>query len=278
MNGIALAKRSVLNTSLAKSARRKYLSCMARKAAWEDLADADMGPYARRRSTSWGRVFFGLLLIAAATFVAAYYVPLYRAHQRLGEQYRELGQRSQALSESVNKVQQELKSTTEQRDRLQAEHDQSASVKKADGERQERLRAALSSKLDRFLKKGSAAVVVHEGALVVAFDAALLFVPQKLDLNPTGRQLLCDALKAGEAKAVTVRAALAEGAAAPAALAKTYPSPWLLSAVRAAAVAQGLQDACAVPAAQLSATGVASLPALPGFKVSAERVDLELAH
>ncbi|MEO6599531.1 MAG: hypothetical protein ABIQ16_06630, partial [Polyangiaceae bacterium] len=171
-----------------------------------------------------------------------------------------------------------LKSTTEQRDRLQAEHDQAATAKKADGDRQERQRGALSSKLDKFVKKGSAAVAVHDGALVVAFDAALLFVPQKLDLSPTGRQLLCDAVKSGEAKSVTVRASLAEGSTAPAALAKIYPAPWVLSAVRAAAVAQGLQNACAVPATELRATGVVSREAPPGFKVTGDRVELELGH
>jgi chemotaxis protein MotB len=268
----------VFNTPLAKGARRKYLCHMARKAAWEDLADADMGPYARKRGTSWGRVFIGVLLIASATFVAAYYVPLYRAHQRLSEQYHELGQRSQGLSDSVTKAQQELKSATEQRDRLQSEHDQTVSSKKADGDRLERLQSALSSKLDKLVKKGSAAVAVHDGALVVAFDAASLFLPQKLDLSPTGRQLLCDTVKSGEAKAVTVRASLAEGAAAPPALAKIYPAPWVLSAARAAAIVQGLQDTCAIPAAQLSATGLASRSAPPGLKVSGDRVELELGR
>jgi len=205
-------------------------------------------------------------------------VPLYRAHQRLADQYHELGQRSQGLAESVNKAQLDLKATIEQRDRLQAEQDQAASAKKTSSERQERLRSALASKLDKFVKKGTAAVAVHEGTLVVAFDASLLFLPQKLDLNPTTRPLLCDVAKVGEAKAITIRASLLEGSAPPPALAKIYPAPWGLSAARAAAVAQGLQDACALPAAQLSATGNASAPALPALKVTGDRVELELEH
>src|SRR3954462_15969984 len=94
---------------------------MARKAAWEDMADADLGPYAKSRGTRWGRVFAGLLFVAVATLVAAYYVPLYRAHEKLAEQYRELGQRSQGVSETVTRVQSELKAATEARDQLQAE-------------------------------------------------------------------------------------------------------------------------------------------------------------
>jgi chemotaxis protein MotB len=251
---------------------------MARKAAWEDLAEADMGPYAKRRGTAWSRVFLVLLLIGAATFVAAYYVPLYRAHQRLSDQYRELAHRSQSLSDSVSRAQQELKSTTEQRDQLQAAHDSAESAKKTDGDRRERLRSALGSKLDRFVKKGNAGVVVQEGALFVAFDSALLFSPQKLDLSPAGRQLLCDTVKTGEAKSVTVRASVVEGSTPPPALAKAYPTPWALSAARAAATAQSLQDACALPATQLSAAGLANREPLRALKVSGDHIELELDY
>ena len=254
---------------------------MARKAAWEDLAEADLGPYAKSRGTRWGRVFVGLLLVAGATFVAAYYLPLYRAHQKLGEQYRELSQRTQTLIDSVSKSELELKATTVQRDQLQSEHDQREGVKKTASDQRERVRAALSSKLDKFVKKGSALVVVTDASLFVALDSALLFSPQKLDLAAPGRALLCDVVKTGEAKSVAVRDTLAEGTTLPAALAKSFPSPWAFSATRAAVVAQALQDACAFPASQLSATGNATRDPLSSqlanLKAPIDRVELELA-
>ena len=77
------------------------------------MADADLGPYGKSRGTRWGRVFAGLFFVAVATFVGAYYLPLYRAHQKLADQYRELGQRSQGMSETVSKLQVELKAATE---------------------------------------------------------------------------------------------------------------------------------------------------------------------
>src|SRR6188768_1509359 len=126
---------------------------MARKAAWEDMADADLGPYAKSRGTRWGRVFGGLLFVAVATFVAAYYLPLYRSHQKLAEQYRELGQRSQGLSETVTRVEGELKTVTAKRDELQAEHDQRAHASKTTDEQRDRVRAALTVKVDKYLKK-----------------------------------------------------------------------------------------------------------------------------
>ena len=129
---------------------------------------------AKSRGTRWGRVFAGLFFVVVATFVAAYYLPLYRAHQKLAEQYRELGQRSQGLSESVTKMQAELKTASEARDQLQADHDLRESARKTTGDQQERVEAALSSKLDKFMKKGNAALLVSAGSLFVAFDSALL--------------------------------------------------------------------------------------------------------
>ncbi|MET0792859.1 MAG: OmpH family outer membrane protein, partial [Polyangiaceae bacterium] len=228
---------------------------MARKAAWEEMAEADLGPYGKSRGTRWGRVFFGLFFVATATFVAAYYVPLYRTHQRLDAQYRELGQRAQTLGDSVAKAQLDLKSMTEQRDHLQAEQDQRESVQKGEREKLEHLRTALASALDKFAKKGSAAVVVNGNSLYVALDGNLVFLPQKLDVTPAARAVLCDVAKASEVKSIAVRGSLAEGSVVPAALAKIYPGPIDFSAARAAAVAQVLQGGCAVPAAKLSATG-----------------------
>ena len=240
------------------------------------MADADLGPYGKSRGTRWGRVFGGLLFVAVATFIGAYYLPLYRAHQKLADQYRELGQRSQALSETASRTQNELKSAIAARDQLQAEHDSRESAKKSTGEQQERVRVALSGKLDKFVKKGNAALLVNAGSLSVAFDSALLFQPQKLDLTPSGRALLCDVAKTSEAKTLTVRSSLAAGSIVPPALAANYPSPWALSAGRAAAVVQALEQACSFPAAQLSATGYGNQPPLAGLKLTGDPVEIEV--
>jgi chemotaxis protein MotB len=249
------------------------------KAAWEDLVDADLGPYGKPRGTRWGRVFTGLLLVASATFVAAYYLPLYQAHQRLGAQFRELGQRSQTLADSVSKAQAELKSTTQQRDDLQAEHDKRDVSQKADADKAERVRATLASKLDKFVKKGSLAVVADAGSLLVALDSALLFQPQKLELTPGAHTLLCDLIKSGEAKTVTVRSSVGDVPASPV-LAKSYPTPWALSAARAAAVAQSLEADCALSPASISAEGDGkhdpAAAKLTAAKLPADHIELEL--
>jgi chemotaxis protein MotB len=251
---------------------------MARKAAWEDLAEDDLGPYAKPLARRWGRLFVGLLLVTCATFVAAYYLPLYRAHQQLGDQYREASQRTQSLADSLARANAELKATAAQRDQLQAERDQRSVAQKTDSARQESVRAALSSKLDKFLKKGSAELVPSASSLLVAFSSSLLFQPQKLDLTPTARILLCDVAKSADAKALAVRDSVADSAALSAPLAKSYPSSWAFSAARAAVVTEALEVGCAVPASQLSAIGQGkSDPFATSFKLPGERIELELS-
>jgi chemotaxis protein MotB len=225
-------------------------------------------------------VFFGLFAIATATFVAAYYVPLYRAHQRLDARYRELGLKSQSSAESEKKARLELEAMTQRRDQLRAESDQREGAKKDENDRLEQARAVLAPKLDKLVKKGSAAQVIDGSALYVALDSALLFVPQKLEVLPAARPLLCDTVKAADAKSIAVHGSLAEGASVPQALAKSYPGPIAISAARAAAIAQVLQTACKVPLGQLKAVGDGEHDALSArlvaFKPS-ERVELELS-
>jgi chemotaxis protein MotB len=225
---------------------------MARKAAWED---ADLGPYAKSGGTRWGRVFVLVLLVGIGTFVAAYYLPLYRSQQKLSEQYRDLSQKTQALTDSATKAQADLKSVTSERDQLQAEHDRHESAKKSDLDQLEHLRADLSTKLDKLVKKGSAAVATNAGSVLVGLDDAAVFMPQKLDLSPAGKALLCDIGKGAQSLSIRVIGSMAEGTTMPAALEASYGSAWGLSAARAAAVTTLLEEKCALPPAQLAAVG-----------------------
>ena len=226
---------------------------MARKAAWESASD--LGPYAKSSGTNWGRVLLLVLLVGAGTFVAAYYLPLYRAQQKLSEQYRDASQKLQTLSDSANKTQAELKSVTAERDQLQTEHDTRESAKKTESDKFAKLSSDLGVKLDKLVKKGSAVVATSSGAEVVALDTAALFLPAKLDVSPAGKITLCDIAKSASGFALHVGASMNEDATIPAPLEGSFGNPWSLSAARAAAVAQILEEKCAVPAAQLSAIG-----------------------
>lgn len=256
------------------------VGAMARKAAWEDLADADLGAQRPARATPWGRVLVALLLVALVTFVAAYYLPLHLAHEKLGQKFRELDQRSVTLGEQLSTAQRELKAASERRDQLQAEQAQREATKQSDAERLARARTALAGKLDRVLKKGSAALATRPGALLVAFDSGTLFLPQKLELTSAARLLVCEVAKVAQPKAIAVHAVLAEAEPPPSPLSKSYPPPWGLSAARAASVAQVLATSCGLGGTQLSANGDGDhdlwASELASSKLPPDRVELEL--
>jgi chemotaxis protein MotB len=249
---------------------------MARKAVWED---ADLGPYAKSGGTNWGRVLVLVLLVGIGTFVAAYYLPLYRSQQKLSEQFRDLSQKAQTLTDAATKTQADLKSVTSERDQLQAEHDQREAAKKSEADQLERARTELSAKLDKLVKKGSAAIATNGSSLLVGLDDAVVFQPLKVDPSPAGKAVLCDLAKSAQGLSVRVSGSLTESAAPPAPLLTSYGSLWGLSAARAAAVTAVLEDKCAFPPAQLAAVGNGKqdpfLAPLANLK-SPERVVLEL--
>lgn len=200
-------------------------------------------------------MFLLVLLIGMGTFVAAYYLPLYRAQQKLTEQYRDSTQKLQSATDSATKTQAELKSVTAERDQLQTEHDARESAKKSEGDKLGKLSSDLGAKLDKLVKKGSALVAASNGSELVALDSGALFLPLKLDVSPAGKATLCDIAKSAAGLNLHVSASLAEDATIPTALEGSFGNPWSLSAARAAAVAQALEEKCTVTTAQLSATG-----------------------
>jgi len=203
-------------------------------------------------------VFVSVILIGTATFAGAYYLPLYKAHQTLNADYQKLSHDAQSSATSLRTTQAELKATNERLDTLQNEHDQRERDKKASTGKLETLKTDLSTKLDKLIKKGSLSVSnTSGGGLLIGFDPAFLFVPQKLDLAAPGHGALCDIAKAATVAGATLHAhaSLTEEGTVPTALQGSFTSPWSFTAARAAAIAQNLEEKCAVPSTRLSASG-----------------------
>ncbi|WP_437571667.1 hypothetical protein [Sorangium sp. So ce542] len=232
----------------------------------------------------WVRLVPALLLVASATFVAAYYVPLRRAHLLLIEEQRRSNQRGKDLEQTLSQVRGELQQTTAQVEKLEAERRQTEDAKKSGLARVEQLKTELAGKLDKQIKKGTAAVAVADGQALVALPETAVFLAHKLDVSPQGRALLCHV--AGAVAAIG-QAPIRVGAVSgppdleSPALKSGYPTPWALSAARAASVAQTLQDACSLPGARLSAVGHAEHDpagaALGESKLPAGRVEISIA-
>lgn len=251
---------------------------MARN-AWEE--DPDILAMRGRSSgtTRWSRVFWGLLLVGMGTFAAAYYLPLFRAHDTLTAEHRRLLDQAQTDRRALESAQAELKRVTARRDELEAERQKKDSGDTASQGALDGLRSELSGKLDKLLKKGAAEIGSADGKVVVGVADAAVFSPHKLELNATAKPWLCDLANVAGSRGLRVRA-LDDDEKPGAATAAKYPTTWTLRAARAATVTDALEQACSLPGSRIellaSGGNAHASPALANSKLPASHLEFEL--
>jgi chemotaxis protein MotB len=252
------------------------------KDTWADDPDmkamrASMRP--QRGSAPWAGLLVGVALVACGTFIFAYYVPLYRAHQTLASSHGRIMQQVKTLEDTATLAQASLKSEIAKRETLEAEKRQRESAMKSSAGELESVRAALAQKLEGAISKKQAAVALDGDRLVVAFGSNALFSTGKVEVSGTGKSLLCDVGKAAGPRPVRVVAATDENGV-PALLKLKYTNAWALTASAAASVASTLEEKCSVSAAKLSAAGSgenrAPRKALESSKIGGLRVEIEI--
>jgi flagellar motor protein MotB len=249
------------------------------KNPWQD--DPDLAAMRPRRSTPWGRIFVGIILVGCGTFGLAYYLPLFRAHHALIDDHARLRHDLESAEEKLQTKERELKTVTARRDELEAAaHDQEA---KAAGQASELggVKDALAAAVDKFQKKKLAAVAVDASGARVALSPAILFANGKLDVTPAGATLLCAVAKAAGARTLRVTG-VAKDAEVPAALKAKLPNAWTYTTAAAAAVATTLSEKCAVSGAKLYAEGSdgsrPTAPSLAAASPPAPRLEVLIAN
>jgi chemotaxis protein MotB len=252
---------------------------MARTPAWDDQLELD-SPFRRSQSGRWKTVLVCLGLVGVATFVLGYYLPLHRAHAALSEQHRVMSGKAQAAATSLKQVQAELGTTKDRRDELERERFQRESLEKSALSKLDILKASLATKLEKLTSKGQAAVTLADGRLFVSLPESLVFTPNKAEVTPRGKAVLCDIAKSTTQNALHVGSVAADASGAAPALEGDFKSVWVYSAARAGNVAQTLEQGCSVASSRLSAIGHGNvqpslLPKTVADKFPA-RVDIEI--
>src|SRR5262245_7323875 len=140
---------------------------MARTPAWDEL-DGLANNFGRPRSGRWKTVLVLLCLIGAATFVLAYYLPLYRAHEALTAQHRALSGKAQTAASALKATQDELAAVKDKRDELERERRERENAKTSELSKLELLKSSLTTKLEKYAGRGQAAVTLGDGRLFVS--------------------------------------------------------------------------------------------------------------
>ena len=232
----------------------------------------------QRGSAPWAGLLVGVALVACGTFIFAYYVPLYRAHQTLASSHGRIMAQIKGLEDTLSQAQASLKSEIAKRETLEAEKRQHDSATKSSAGELESVKATLAQKLDGPIGKKQAGVALDADRLVVVLSSGALFSAGKLDVSGPGKNALCEIGKAAGPRLVRVEASTDDGGV-PAALKLKYTNDFALSAAAAASVASTLADKCSVQGAKLSASGYANKPqrkALEGTKIGGLRVEIEI--
>ncbi len=229
------------------------------KNPWEDPDHEVAALAATMRTKSpnrWLRIAVGLLVVAVLTFVAAYYVPLFRAHDALRDDFQQLSERRRVLDETLKNKERELEHTKEEKAALQAKIDQRAAAEQAVTERLEKLETSISSSLRAQQTRGLAASSVEDGQVRISLANNLVFSPHTLTIGSRGTSVLCDAVSEVKGGSIRVTSVTSPDEPPSVQLRSKYSTPRELSAARAAAVSNRIEQSCKVPAERLEAVAL----------------------
>jgi chemotaxis protein MotB len=245
---------------------------MARTNAWDDV---DVGNFGRSRSGSWKTVLVLLMLIGMGTFVAAYYLPLYRAHAALTAQHRAMSGKAQSAAVALKQAQTDLAAAREKRDELERDRFQRESGKKSELSKLELVKASVTTKLEKYTSKGQAVVELVDGRLFVSLPESLVFTAHKAEVTARGKSVLCDVAKSTVQQQLRVNSVAAD-ASAP----EEFKSIWAYTSARSASVADTLAEACGIASSRLIAAGYGNVQPADAPKDAAQkfpaRVDIEI--
>ena len=211
-----------------------------------------------RKPRRWLRLLIGLVVVATLTFVAAYYVPLFRAHDALRAEYQGLSERRRVLAETLLTKERELERVRREKATLQGKLDDISAREKRRKQALEQLRTSISSKLRADETKGLAGTTIADGSVEVVLHNRLVFSPHTLTIPSKATSRLCDIVGASQGFELEVVSVTNDDEPPSVLLAAKYPTRAELSAVRAAVVGNRLGQACGSGAGQTSTTGIVS--------------------
>lgn len=219
----------------------------------------------------WGWVW-RLLAVAGLTLAGAFYVPLYRAHKALTAEYASLNQRMAAVDQAVAGMRSELGAAKAKADELEARQGMNQTRERASRELLEQVKTDLTSKLSRFVEKGTLVIAARRSRLVVRLPQAVTAGAPRADMTVDSRIALCALSSVLAARgAMDLRVVARDDGTPP----EDKRSSWDVSSERSSAVARVLVEKCKYPAEHVEAVARPQSKTADGGDQKAA-VDLEI--
>ncbi len=149
----------------------------------------------RGKPRPWGWFLAGLLALGTTGFVLSYYLPLTRAHDALVMEHEKLGTKAAELDHALRTTQEKLDATEKERARLQATEDERAAAAKATNDKLQIAKATVENVLASSVKNQRVTIESDGATLSLEFGKPWIYSPSSAKVSPTGRRLLCAAMK-----------------------------------------------------------------------------------
>lgn len=208
---------------------------------WERMDSiSELATISANRGRGW-KIFSGVLLVAAATFLAAYYLPLYRAHAALTGKYKSLSQEATTQRKQLTETIDTLKQVAGERDQLSASSRKTQEASSNLSAQLESLDRELQKQLKKYMGAGKLQVERRKDKIEFMLDAPALVANTGNTLTEAGKSVVCVIGAAAKSANLGIRIH------APAAPPPNKPAvDWLAAAVRAGNAAQLLTTKCGV--------------------------------
>ncbi len=204
----------------------------------------ELAAVSANRGRGW-RVFAGVLLVGVATFAAAYYLPLYRAHAALTGKYKTLSQEATLQRKQLTETIDTLKQVEDERNQLSALSRKAKESAATVSTQFESLERELRKQLKKYIGPGKLQVERQNDKLHFKLDSPALVAPTGGALTEAGKSVVCIIGAGAKASNLGVRVhAPADPAAG--------KNEWLTPAVRAGNASQLLVTKCGFDSKLLS--------------------------
>ena len=207
-----------------------------------------------KRGRGW-RIFSILLLVGAATFVLAYYLPLYKAHAALRGQYRNLSREATTQRGQLTQTLDTLKQVATERDQLSESSRKQKEAGSALETQLVSLEKELRTQLKKFIGPGKLDMELQKGKIRFALASPALIAPTGGTITEPGKSVISVIGAAAKSASLGIHIYSAAADAA----AKQKPE-WQISALCAGNAAAHLVDKCGFDSKQIELRVAPSRP------------------
>jgi hypothetical protein len=192
------------------------------------------------RGRGW-RIFSGVLLVGAATFAAAYYLPLYRAHAALTGKYRTLSQEATTQHQQLTETIDTLKQVAGERDQLSALARKKQETASSQSNQLDSLERELQKQLKKYMGPGKLQLERNKDKIQFTLGSPALVANTGNNLTEAGKSVVCVIGAAAKSANLGVRVHAPAVSAA-----NKNTTDWLPAALRAGNTVQLLESKCGI--------------------------------